>query len=167
MLSLSLSELEQSVEQFQKDIKAVKEERECREKEVTQVRVTFKWNACVCKDWEQKNRRRHSHTGRVLHLRLVSPGSTAWLIYYGCIQAALKSTVAAPTWSRLRFADSLTMELLHSSQSERSQSRIAGLLEVRAGSFMALVQRAIGKENHFFIAAKWIHSSCAKRICTN
>lgn len=50
MLSLSLTELEQSVEQAQKDIKAVKEERECREKELTRVRGTFKRNTFVCVD---------------------------------------------------------------------------------------------------------------------
>lgn len=50
MLSLTLPELEQSVEQSQKDIKAVKGEQEYREKELTQVGVTFKCNASPCKE---------------------------------------------------------------------------------------------------------------------
>lgn len=31
------------------------------------------------------------------------------LIYYGCIQAVHKSTVAAPTWTKWRFAKGLAM----------------------------------------------------------
>lgn len=143
MLSLSLTELELSVEQSQKDIKAVKEERECREKELTRVRGTFKRNTFVCLDWEQKKR---VDTVKALHFRLNSPGSTAWLIYYGCIQAVHKSTVAAPTWTKWRFADRPTTKLQHSSQSERPQSWIAGLLVLPPGILMALLQRAIRKK---------------------
>lgn len=109
MLSLSLPELEQSAEQSRKDCKALQEERERREKELTQVRVTHRRNAVVCKEREEKNHRVDTVTFRVPHLRLISPGSTVPLISYGCIQAVHKSTVAAPTWTKWRFAKGLAM----------------------------------------------------------
>lgn len=55
MLSLSLPELEQSAEQSRKDCKALQEERERREKELTQVRFTHRRNAVVCKEREEKS----------------------------------------------------------------------------------------------------------------
>lgn len=91
------------MEQSRTDYKALQEEGERRERELTQVQLDAR-HGTQSSAKSAREHRADTVTFKVPHLRLSSPGSTVRLIYCGCvggcIQAMRTSAVAAPTWMK-------------------------------------------------------------------